>query len=84
MDVAELKSDTMLGRPVSRAQTNKSVPPATHYLTISCCSHLEHTASVKCFVSLQFLNLYTDSRTPGMGDQPDGRLLPTQANTNAE
>jgi hypothetical protein len=23
----------------------------------SCCSHLEHTASMKCFISLQFLNL---------------------------
>jgi hypothetical protein len=33
----------------------------------SCCSHLEHRASVKCFVSLQFLNPKTIGRTPWTG-----------------
>jgi hypothetical protein len=28
-----------------------------HWLVYSCCSHLEHRASVKRFVSLQFINL---------------------------
>jgi FAD synthase len=30
---------------------------ALYWLVYSCCSHLEHRASVKRFVSLQFLNL---------------------------
>jgi hypothetical protein len=34
--------------------------------------------SVKCFVSLQFLNPETVGRTPWMGDQPAARPLPTQ------
>jgi hypothetical protein len=46
--------------------------------TSSCCSHLEHRASVKTFVSLQFLNPRTAGRTPWTGDQPDARPLPTQ------
>jgi hypothetical protein len=39
---------------------------------------LEHRASMKRFVSLQFLNLKTVSRTPWMGDQPVARPLPIQ------
>jgi hypothetical protein len=43
---------------------------------------LGHRASVKHFVSLQFLNLKTVGRTPWTGDQPDSRPLPTQGNAN--
>jgi hypothetical protein len=39
---------------------------------------LEHRASVKRFVSLQFLNSNTIGRTPWMGYQPVARPLPTQ------
>jgi hypothetical protein len=39
---------------------------------------LEHGASVKSFVSLQFLNPKTVVRTPWTGDQPIARPLPTQ------
>jgi hypothetical protein len=45
---------------------------------------LEHMASVKHFVSLQFLNPKTDGRTLWTGDQPVARPLPTQDNTNTE
>jgi hypothetical protein len=41
--------------------------------------HLEHRASVKSFVSLQFLNLRHFGRTPWTGNQPVARPLP---NTN--
>jgi hypothetical protein len=40
----------------------------------------EHRASVKRFVSLQFLNPKTVGRTPWTGDQPIARPLPTQEN----
>jgi hypothetical protein len=43
---------------------------------------LEHRASVKCFVSLQFLNPKTVGRTPWMGDQPVIRHLPIQTQNN--
>jgi hypothetical protein len=43
---------------------------------------LEHRASVKRFVSLQFLNPKTFGRTPWTGDQPVASPLPTQNNTN--
>jgi hypothetical protein len=43
---------------------------------------LEHRASVKRFVSLQFLNPKTVGRTPWTGDEPVARPLPTQDNTN--
>jgi hypothetical protein len=39
---------------------------------------LEHRASVKLFVSLQFFNLKTVGRAPWMGDQPFARSLPMQ------
>jgi hypothetical protein len=39
-------------------------------------------ASVKRFVSLQFLNPKAVGRTPWAGDQPVTRPLPTQDNTN--
>jgi hypothetical protein len=42
---------------------------------------LEHRASVKRFVSLQFLNPRTVDRIPWAGDQPVARPLP---NTNTE
>jgi hypothetical protein len=45
---------------------------------------LEPRASVKRFVSLQFLNPKTVDRTPWTGDQPVVRPLRTQDNTNAE
>jgi hypothetical protein len=43
---------------------------------------LEHTASVKRFVSLQFLNSKTVGRSPWTGDQRNTRLLHTQDNIN--
>jgi hypothetical protein len=39
---------------------------------------LEYRASVKRFVSLQFLNPRTVGRIPWTGDQPVARPLPTQ------
>jgi hypothetical protein len=41
-------------------------------------STLEHRASLKHFVSLQFLNPKTIRRTPWTGDQPSARPLPMQ------
>jgi hypothetical protein len=35
------------------------------WLVYSCCSHLERRASVKCFISLQFLNLRHSVRLLG-------------------
>jgi hypothetical protein len=46
--------------------------------------NLEHTASVKLFVSLPFLNPKTIGRTSWTGDQTDAGPLPTQDNTNVE
>jgi hypothetical protein len=46
----------------------------------SCRSHLKHRASVKRFVSLQFLK--TVGRIPWMGDKPVARPLPTQDDTD--
>jgi hypothetical protein len=45
---------------------------------------LQHRASVKRFVSLQFLSPKTVGRTPWTADQPVARLLPTQNNTDTE
>jgi hypothetical protein len=47
------------------------------YLPIySCCSHLEHRASVTRFVSFQFLNLRQSVGLPGRGISPSqGRYL---------
>jgi hypothetical protein len=50
----------------------------------SCCSHSENMASLKRFVSIQFLNRKAVDRTPWMVDQPVARLLNTQDNTNTE
>jgi hypothetical protein len=45
----------------------------------SCCSHLQHRASVKHFVSLQFLNLRQWLRRLGRGISPSqGRYLTKQ------
>jgi hypothetical protein len=42
----------------------------------SCCSHLDHRASVKRFVSLQFLNLRQSVRLLGQGISPSlGRYI---------
>jgi hypothetical protein len=45
---------------------------------------LEHRASVKRFVSLQFLNPRTVNRTPWTGDQPVTRPLPTDRTTQTQ
>jgi hypothetical protein len=47
-------------------------------LLLLCCSHFGHKASVKHFVSLQFLNRKATGRTPWTGNQPVVRPLPTQ------
>jgi hypothetical protein len=39
---------------------------------------LEHRRSVKCFISLQFLNPNTVGRTPWMGDEPVTKPRPIQ------
>jgi hypothetical protein len=45
----------------------------------SCCSHLEHRASMKRFVSVQFLNPKTVGRSPWTGISPSqGRYLHKQ------
>jgi hypothetical protein len=43
-----------------------------------CCSHFGDRASVKRFVSLQFLNLGHSVGLLGRGDQPVARPIPTQ------
>jgi hypothetical protein len=45
---------------------------------------LEHKASVKCFVSLHFLNPKTVGRTPWTRHQPVARLLPTYRTTETQ
>jgi hypothetical protein len=46
------------------------------WLVYSCCSHLEHRASVKRFVSLEFLNLRHSVRLLGRVISPSqGRYL---------
>jgi hypothetical protein len=68
--------------------TSPGIKPATFRL-IACLSlslppvapTSEHRASVKCFVSLQFLNPKTVGRFLERGDQPVARPLPTQDNT---
>jgi hypothetical protein len=45
---------------------------------------LKNRASVKRFISLQFLIPKTGGRTPWKGDQPVARPLPTQDNTNTD
>jgi hypothetical protein len=62
--------------------TDPSIHPSIHIS--SCCSHLEHGASVKSFVSLQFLNPKTVGRPPWTENQPDARSLPIQSNTNTD
>jgi hypothetical protein len=52
------------------------------WLVYSCCSQLEHRASVKCFVSLQFLNIRYSVGLLGRVNSPSqGRYL-TQTQTN--
>jgi hypothetical protein len=59
-----------------------SLPPSPPLTT--CCSHLEHRASVKLFVSLQFLNLTQTVGLLGRGISPSqGSYLHTnRINTN--
>jgi hypothetical protein len=57
--------------------------PNTHKNILSL-SFLLQRASVKRFVSLQFLNPRTVGRTPCTEDQPVARPLHTQDNTNTE
>jgi hypothetical protein len=55
------------------------------WLVYSCCSHLEHTASVKCFVSLQFLNLRHSVGLLGRVISPSqGRYLTETQNNQKE
>jgi hypothetical protein len=50
----------------------------TDSLSLSLSLSLEHRASVKRFVSLEFLNPKRIGRTPWTGDHPVARPLPTQ------
>jgi hypothetical protein len=47
-------------------------------------STLEHSSSMKRFISLQFLNPKTVGKTPWTGDQPVARPLPAKDKTNKE
>jgi hypothetical protein len=60
------------------SQSEVSAPICCISLPLSCCSHLEHSASLKRFVSLQFLNPKTFGRTPWAEHQPVARPLPIQ------
>jgi hypothetical protein len=51
---------------------------------LSCCSHFGHRASVKRFVSLQFHDHFTDSRTPWTSDQLVARPLPKHMTTQTQ
>jgi hypothetical protein len=71
-----------LNRSIHFIDSHRSNVYLSIYLSIySCCSHLEHRASAKRFVSPQFLNHKTVGMNPWTGDQPDARPLPT---TNTE
>jgi hypothetical protein len=61
-----------------------SLPPSVSFPHSCVATTLEHRASVKWFVSLQFLNPKTVGKTPWTGDQHFARPLPTQNNTNTE
>jgi hypothetical protein len=67
--------------PTCSTRVPKNVPfiLSDIYLSIySCCSHFEHRASVKRFVSLQFLNLRQSVGLLGRGISPSqGRYLHT-------
>jgi hypothetical protein len=55
------------------------IPPLLLLLSSSCCSRLEQRATVKHFVSLQFLNLRQSIRLLGRGNGPSqGRCLNTR------
>jgi hypothetical protein len=60
----------------------KSIFIPTYIFLYSCCSHLEHRASVK--PSFQVSCLILVCRIPWKGDQPVARPLPTQNDTNTE
>jgi hypothetical protein len=68
---------------ISRSENDSAVPVSIHSF-IFLLLPLEHGASLKRFLSLQFLNLQRVGRTPWTGDQPVRRSLPTQGNTDAE
>jgi hypothetical protein len=50
--------------------TNGKTGSPSFCLSLCCCTHLQHRASVKCFVSLQSLNHKTVGRTPWTGISP--------------
>jgi hypothetical protein len=78
--VMEIYRNISLYAETSVKFVHKSTAIRESYLSIySSCSYLEHRASVKRFVSLQFLNLYTVSRTPWTEISPmQGRYLHTE------
>jgi hypothetical protein len=53
-------------------------------MSLSAPPTLEHRASLKRFVSLQFLNPKTVGSTPRTGNQLVARPLPTRSNTKTE
>jgi hypothetical protein len=53
-----------------------TISPFSFYFFYSCCSHVEHRASVKRFDSLQFINLRQSAGLFGRGISPSlGRYL---------
>jgi hypothetical protein len=78
-------------RPITQGNSTKYFEPSPRYEEIywlisklqntvfffsSCCSHLEHRASLKCFVSLQFLNVRQSVGLLGRETSPSqGRYL---------
>jgi hypothetical protein len=69
-------------KPVPEAMSHRESSVKTNQMLISLfvsrCSHLEHRASVKSFVSLQVLTPKTVGRAPWIADEPIARPLPTQ------
>jgi hypothetical protein len=68
-----LSRDDMVGKLGAETENSPSFPVA---------STLEHRASFKLSISLQFLNPKTVGRIPWTGDQPIAKPLPTQTQTN--
>jgi hypothetical protein len=69
-----------------KVQPNKIYGHLTKYILslFSIVPTSEHRASIKLFVSLQFLNPKTIGRTRWTRNHPVARPLPTQDNTNSE
>jgi hypothetical protein len=65
--------------PSIRPSIHPPIYPSIHPPIHSCCSHLDHRASVKRFVSLHFLNLRHSVGLLGRGISPtQGRYLHTE------